>query len=350
MTLHDLWLIIRHYAKWVIAVPLACMLLAGGYMYVTDHMKAQDFTATSTLTVTDPTALLGTVSLSNLMDALAQNQVANLGDEATAVAKSDPATQSITFTVTGGSEEAAVAAANDMAAKTADAIKESLNEQADNYLNAVDQTGEASAIGDGGAVSSGTTTADRVAALRSCVFTVSEAKQASSSASSGVMKYAAVGLVGGLFLVICALALMDSVRRPIKSKADIAEVTDLPVLAQSGDANMGERLWANVQFAANGVLGSICLLPVSGFANKPISLMLEEAVTASADTGSEGLARICGCASLSEDVMGAQAARKADTTIVLVRYWHDTVSELRDTLSELQLAQAKVAGIVLLDN
>ena len=310
MTLHDLWLIIRHYAKWVIAVPLVCMLLAGGYMYVSDHMKAQNFTATSTLTVTDPTSLLAATSLSNLMDALAQNQVVSLGDDAAATAKSDPTTQSVTFTVIGGSEEAAVAAANEVAAKTAEAMKESLNEQADNYINSVDQTGETSAMGDSGAASPGTTAADRVAALRSCVFTISEAKEASSSGSSGVMKYAAVGLVGGLFLVICALALIDSVRRPIKSKADIAEVTDLPVLAQSGDANMGARLWTNVQFVANGALGSICLLPVSGFANKPISLMLEEAVTASADTGSESLAHICGCASLSEDVMGRKLPRK----------------------------------------
>ena len=356
MTLHDLWLIIRHYAKWVIAVPLACMLLAGGYIYVSDHMRAQNFTATSTLTVTDPTALLGTASLSNLMDALAQNQVANLGDDAAATAKSDPATQSITFTVTGGSEEAAVAAANDMAAKTADAIKESLNEQADNYLNAVDQTGEASVIGDGGAVSSGTTTADRVAALRSCVFTISEAKQASSSASSGVMKYAAVGLVGGLFLVICALALMDSVRRPIKSKADIAEVTDLPVLMDGNTAKDGERLWANIQFSVADPQ-SVCVIPISGPARKDISSLIVRAVDGTCAAASGELANsvsaaskslvVEDCASLNEEIAGACIARGADATVVVVRPWDDKAACLRDALSELQLARANVVGIAL---
>ena len=327
-------------------------------MYISDQMKEQNYTATATLTVTDPTALLGTTSLSNLMDALAQNQVANLEDGTTATAKSDPSTQSITFTVTGGSEEAAVTAANNAVEKTADAVKESLNEQADNYLDAVDRTGEGSSAGEGVSASSGTTTTDRVAALRSCAFTISEAKQAVASASSGVMKYAAVGLVGGLFLVICALALMDSMRRPIKSKADIAGVTDLPVLVDGNTAKDGERLWANIQFSVADPQ-SVCVIPISGPARKDISSLIVRAADGACTAASGGLANsvnaasealvVVDCASLNEEIAGACVARGADATVVVVRPWNDRVACLRDALSELQLAQAHVVGIALVE-
>lgn len=337
MTLHDLWLIIRHYVKWVVAVPVACALLAGGFMYVSDHMKEQNFTATSTLTVTDPTSLLSTTSLSNLMDALAKNEVAAVTDEATAAtAKSDPATQSITFTVTGASESDAVNAANNIATRTAEQIKQALIDQSEAYLNIV---GETATTDDGMAQSSDATSSDRVAALRSCVFTVSEAREAAASGSSGAMKYAAVGFVGGLFLVICALALVDSIRRPIKSRVDIAQVTDLPVLAEGANALAGERLWTNVCFACDGQPSSACLLSVLGGGCDHIVSALQEAARDAA---------VVSCCSLQDDLAGARMAREADVTVVAVRPWSDKASDLADVLSELQLAKANVVGVVLL--
>ena len=358
--MHDLWLIIRHYAKWVVAVPLACMLLAGGYVYVSDQMKEQNYTAAATLTVTDSTALLGTTSLSNLMGALAQNQIADLADGATGTVASDPATQSVIFTVFAGSDDAAVATANDAAAKTADAVKESLNEQADNYLSTVDQMSGGPSADEVVTASSGVTTADRVAALRSCVLTISEAKQAVASASSSVVKYAAVGFVGGLFLIICVLALLDSVRRPIKSKADIAEVTDLPMLMTGNSAKDGERLWANIQFSVADPQ-SVCVLPVTGDARRDISSLIAQAACVKCASKREDVESVgpvnassetlvvADCSSLSEDIAGACIARDADATVVVVRLWEDRLACLRDTLSELQLARANVIGIALVE-
>ena len=337
MTLRDLWLIIRHYLKWVIVVPVVCALLAGGFMYASDHMKEQNYTATSTLTVTDPTAMLSATSLSNLMDALAQNEVAAIGDgTTTATAKSDATTQSITFSVTGSSESDAVEAANGIALQTAESIKQALSDQSDAYLEVAE---EAAQVDSDVAPSSGITAADRVAALRSCVFTVAEAKTAVASGSSSVMKYAAVGLVGGLFLVICALALLDSVRRPIKSRADIAEVTDLPVLAEGDDVQTRDRLWINACFAFEGQPSSVCLLPVSGDnCNNLVSVLQEAACDAA----------VVSCRSLQDDLVGARVAREAEVAVVVVRPWFDKTSSLIDVLSELQLAKANVIGVVLL--
>ncbi len=327
-------------------------------MYVSDQMKEQNYTATATLTVTDSTALLGATSLSNLLGALAQNQIADLADDLTGTVASDPATQSVVFTVVAGSDEAAVATANDVAAKTADAIKESLNEQADNYLSTVDQMNGGPSADEAMTASSGVTTADRVAALRSCVLTISEAKQAVASASSGVMKCAAVGFVGGLFLIICVLALLDSVRRPIKGEADIAEVTDLPVLMAGNSANGGERLWVNIQFSVVDPR-SVCVLPVAGGARRDVSSLIAQAAHVKRTSKREGVESagpvsassetlvVTDCASLSEDIAGACVARDADATIVVVRLWEDHLACLRDTLSELQLARANVIGIAL---
>lgn len=343
MTLNDLWLLLRHYAKWVVAIPLTCMLLTGGYMFVSDHMKERNFTAISVLTVTDPTALLSSTSLSNLMDALAQNEVSSLPEGVSAAeADSDPATQSITFTVAAVNEEMAVAASNDIAAKTAEMIRDSLNTQADNYLSIVDQADEGLLPDDSAAVSAGTAAADRVAALRSCVFTVTEAKEASASASSGVLKYAAVGLLGGLFIVICALALFDSVARPVKGRADIAAVTDLPVLVDGDGSVDGERLWANICFLV-ATPRSVCVLPVSGEVRKDVSSLI---VQAAGRDGVDAL-KVSDCPPLSTGIAGARVAREADATIVVVRPWEDKAACLRETLLELQIAQANVIGVAL---
>lgn len=337
MTLRDLWLTIRHYLKWVVIVPIVCALLAGGSMCISDRIKKQNFTATSTLTVADPTALLSVTSLSNLMDALAKNETATVAGGATAAtAKSDPATQSVAFIVTGASREDAVNAANDLADRTAELVKRALADQSEVYLSIV---AEAGVMSGSATQPSGVTSVDRAAALRSCVFTVSEAKTAVASGSGGVLEYAAVGLMGGLFLVICVLLLVDSVRRPIKSRIDIANVTDLPVLAEGTDTQVGERLWTNVCFAFDGPPSSVCLLPVSEGGCDCVASALQEAA--------RGVA-IVSCCSLEGDLAGAIAAREADASVVVVRSWSDRASDLIDVSSELRLARANVVGIVFL--
>lgn len=356
MTLRDLWLTIRHYLKWVIAVPVVCALLAGGFMYASDRMSAQNYTATSTLTVTDPTAILSATSLSNLMDALAQNEVAAAADNVTtATAKTDPLTQSVVFSVTGASEVDAVDAANGIASRTVESIKQALSSQSEEYQEIADTVTRADADA---MQPSGITTADRVAALRSCVFTVTEAKTAEASGSSGVIKYAAVGFVGGLFLVVCFLVFFDSIKRPIKGRADIAQVTDLSVLADDSDALFGERLWTNIQFCAKGDVRLLCLIPVSGAPDTTISDALSRAIAASCSDSARSeyatnkdestcCPSIANCGALGEDVAGARTARDSSAVVVVVRLWDDTAQTLRDTLSELALANAPIVGVVI---
>ena len=356
MTLNDLWLLIRHYAKWVIAVPIVFALLMGGFMCVSGQAKGRVYTATSTLTVADPTALLSATHLTNLMEALARNEIASESeDSAVLTVEVDPATQSAVFTATDASEKGAVGAANTVAKQTAESIKKALAEQSEVYLDTIDDVPTASDIA---MPLLGTSTADRVAALRSCVFTISEAKTAAVSGSGDAVKYAAAGLVGGLLLVICALVLLDSAKRPIKGKVDVRAVTDLPVLSEGVDASAGKRLWANIQFCAGESVRSLCVIPVSGSANTAIETALSSAIDdfysdspsvncISADGAAAVGVTIANCDALAQDISSARLARRADAVILVVQLWGDTEFALNDTLSELVLAGAFVVGIAL---
>ena len=345
--------------------------------------------AVSTLTVVDPTGILNATSLSNLVDALAQNEVAAIANDDTKVtAEVDLAAQSITFSVTATTESDALTVANDLALRTVESTKQVLNDQSDVYLEIAAEAARA----DGLSQSIGVAAADRVAALRSCVFTVSEAKilseddrddlseadgavaseldesngaagvtaEEQSGDFSRVIKYSLAAFVGGLFLVLCVLALIDCVRRPIKGVADVSEVTDLPILAKSSDCLAGDRLWANIQFRAGEALDSVCLIPVSGSVNATVAARLAQAaggicvdLSSEERVGSDRDAwqrpSIISCNALRDDVAGARAARKSDTTVVVVRLWSDSAPALSDTLSELTLANASVAGVVVVD-
>lgn len=357
MTLNDLWLIVRHYAKWVITVPLVCALVAGGLVCLLDHVIEKNYVASSSLTVTDSTTLLSTTSILNLMDVLAQNELALAsGEEVTVKAVADSTAQSIVFTASGPSESSVIAAANDIADRTAELTKQALIEQGEVYLSVVD---EAASVGEGAMLLSGVTAADRMAALRSCTFTVSEAKEAIVNGVGSALKYAAVGLVGGLFLIICALVLVDSIRRPIKDDASVAVVTDVPVLSRGSDSAAGERLWLNVQFCADGPLESLCLVPVSGSADVAMGTVLSNAVESAFSSptrvGSLGVSDhevrpsvIC-CDSLQKDIFGAHTARESSAVIVIVQTWRDTETMLCNMLSELKLVSAPVVGVALTD-
>ena len=362
MTLRDLWLIIRHYAKWVVVVPILCALLAGGFMLAKESARGESYTAKATLTVTDPSGLLSSASLSNLANAVAQN-IVSLNADASATAKADATTQSIDFTATGASADDAVSTVNAIAYESADAIQVTLAQQGDAYWDSVNEAGSLGAASD--AFAPGTTSADRVAALKSCVFTVAEASAAAGSGSSNVVKYAVVGLLGGLFAVGCALVLVDAMRRPLKTKDNVRECTDAPVLAQGATPQDGERLWANVQFASEEPVGSVGVVPVSAVDTQQLCGVLKTAMEAqwpqahvvaieggdlaAATRAGDSAGAVLKCAPLADGMAAAYGARAAQATIVVARTWKDSQAALCDTLKELQLAGGNVVGIVLVD-
>ena len=353
MTLQDLWLLIKRYSKWVILVPVICAVLAGGAGALSGVVGGAMYTASSMLTVIDPTGLVSSTSLANLVNVFAQDQaeLENNGDNGVTVkAEVDSSTQSIKFEVTAPSEQESMDIANRLAERTADAVQSALVEQGAAYMEAVDEMGNQPLAEEGTYINAGATADERAAALRSCFFSVSSATKAEADGVvSRVVKYLLVGILGGLFLAICALVLIDSVKRPIKSSKDIEAVTDLPVWSVSDSRQAGERLWMNIQFATKGPIGSICLLPVSGGKQMGIKEVISKAMSEepSGDMGNSGI-RIETCDSIGESIVGARIAKEASVTIVTAVCWKDSEPTLCGVLEELRLASANVVGIVLL--
>ena len=353
MTLQDLWLVIKRYSKWVILVPVLCAILAGGAGALLGVINGAMYTASSKLTVIDPTGLVSPTSLANLVNVFAQDQAELERDSDNGVAvetKIDSSAQSIEFQVLAPSEQESMDIANRLAERTADAAQSALVDQGAAYMEAVDEMDNQPFTEESTYISTGATADERAAALRSCFFSVSSATKAETDGSaSRVIKYLLVGILGGLFLVICALALIHSMKRPIKSSKDIEAVTDLPIWTVLDNRQAGERLWANIQFAANSPIKSICLLPVSGGKPGEIKEVISKAMSEepSGDMNDSSV-RVETCDSIGESIVGARIAKKASITIVTTVCWKDSESALCDTLEELRLASANVVGIILL--
>ena len=182
----------------------------------------------------------------------------------------------------------------------------------------------------------------KAAALEACVYTVLPAQVASNATSSGAVKYAAVGLVGGLFVVILALALYDSVKRPIKTRQDIAQVTDLPVLNGNGGSTGVELARASLLTACGGAPKGVCVVS-GGEEGKAFAGDLQSSFADVSDDGTS----VSLIAPLVEDASGYFEAQKADVTLVCATAWKNTASGLASILEELKLAKANVVGIVL---
>lgn len=106
---------IKHYSKWVILVPAICAVLVGGIGAFLSVVNGAVYAASSTLTVIDPTGLVSSTSLANLVNVFAQDQVEleNVGDNGVTVkAEVDPSAQSIKFQVTAPGEQESMDIAN----------------------------------------------------------------------------------------------------------------------------------------------------------------------------------------------------------------------------------------------
>lgn len=336
MTLNDLLLLIKRYLGWVIIVPLVCALLAGGIVAVKDQGKDAMYSATATLTVTDPTNSLSPVNLTLLLNATAQNVVSGgLADGVVVTATPEDKTQSVKLTAVASAKDAAQDAANNAAEETSKRMRATLFEQAEVFK-------AESAAPDDGLLFEQDAASVKAAALEACVYTISPSMAAVSAGSSGAIKYAAVGLAGGLFVVVLALALYDSVKRPIKVRSDIARVTDLPVLNSTRVATGVELAQAFLFARCEGAPKNVCVVAEGGKADEFVN-QLKAALVVKAEDG----ARIHAIAPLSEDASGYSEAQRADAVLVCVTQWKSTADDLASVLEELKLAEARMVGVVL---
>lgn len=336
MTLNDLFLLIKRYLKWVIAVPVVCAILAAGFVVVKDAGRVESYSATATLTVTDASNTLSSSSLTQLLDATARSVASDASSEDVSVAAAlVSSSQAVNFTVAAPSAEAAETAADAAAEETATLMKASLSAQAETFK-------EEGAIPTDGMPSEQNAANAKAAALEACAFTINPAEVASTTGSSGMIKYAAVGLVGGLFVVVLVLALYDSVRRPIKTRQDIAQITDLPVLNGNGGTAGVELVRASLLTECEGVPSSVCVVAEGGD-SRQFAAQLKTVF----DAASEYAVDVQPLKPLSEDASGYFKVQNAEATLICVTRWSGTAAGFASCLEELKLAKTNVVGIVL---
>lgn len=177
-----------------------------------------------------------------------------------------------------------------------------------------------------------------------------------------------VGFCGGLVLAICIIVLIYAIRRPVISKNEIEECFQLPVLAVLGKRDCAERLLANIRFAVkDDGIDSVCLVPVSvkSDCQKAVSSLEQATVMESAssrvvkpsndnafcaeDDDARNLLVIYKGDPLTDSIKAAYASRDMDVTLIVAKKWNDSMKMLKNVTEELLLADANLAGYVLIE-
>lgn len=349
MTLRDLWLIIRHYFKSIIVVSLVCAIFVSCGSVFLNTVKGSGHMAISKLTITDPTGLVGATSLVNFADVVAQDEIASEDfDDIEAKTEPDYAAQSVEFTIKASSPELAVDTANSLAERTKESMEAALVRQGDDFLKEVNEAESLSDTKVDSVIASGATAADRVGALRSVSYVVTEALPPKETGIVGLLVYGVVGLLGGFCVMLFGLALYDAARRPIKTKADVLEATDLHVLSTGRSARSVEFLLTNLAFVAGDKpLETVCVFPVSGKGDPEIQALLNDESVRTSSSFEASTVFAC-CDSSKESVAAVKRAHDSDATVLVARVWKDSVADVENALEELRLAKADVVGIALI--
>lgn len=318
--------------------------------------------AEAKLTVGDPTGLVGSTSLVNLVGVLAQAEADEMSSDKVDIdVQVDSATQSVGIEVSAHDAEDSVALANLLAENTRDAARDAFGVQADDFLRRVEDAEDQAAKDEAINVISGPTAIDRAAALRSCVFEISYAPPAEAGLLAGVWKNGVLGLLVGFLFAGCTLSAMDSVRRPIKTMADVAKETDAPILSVGSSQSAFEHFLVNLGFVVDGrENATVCILPMSK-KSAPFAGELEQKAVEAHTFDAQALLgkdakgacpldsmTLLSCPSIAVDATSAQIAASADATVLVACRWDDSRNVLASTLSGLRLAKANVVGIALI--
>lgn len=312
MTFSDLLRLLRHYLKIAIAISIACAVIT----VVVTLLAPSTYEAKATLITDADIALTGGFAQSEA-ELFSQNGI-------TVTSKADTAYRTITIFAEGSDYNGCISAANSAINATADEIRK---------VNAA------------------------------FTITTNEATYA-ERISPGLLKLIAIALVLGVFLSLCALIVIDAIKKPIKSENDIVTLFDLPIIGRIPNRDRGEKLLANIRFLSEEPLNTIAVIP-AGLTGATLtcaeltSVFEHSGVAVSRTKGNPhaegfksaalpGILTIVECPSLSEGIGSVYIAKEADITILCVREWLDSRSALSNMLDELHLAKANIIGVVYL--
>lgn len=352
---------------------LACVLAGGAFGAVRSHLGKSDFSATTTLTIVEPTAGVSASELMPLIKSIAESISAESSQDASIQIKDNLATRTIDFVATADSAQLAVDAANNAASQTVDEAKAVLSELIEKYRS-VKSYGESyesidlqnpSMAALLGALDSG----DRADALAMVTFLTNNAEDGvSSQGRSGIVKFAVLGCAAGVLAVLCMLVLIQISKSPIKGSNDLEKALKLPVFSSANDSSFGERLWAFIRFGIEGPVRRVCLVSINDVrVAKDVADALRAGICESARYGLDLSGEVQDGLNVDRDLMGERCdqvdlavpqaylssaecvfeARQADAVVLCVRTWSDSLRGAKETLAGLNAVRVKVLGIVL---
>lgn len=310
MTLFGLLKLIRHNLAVVIAVPLVCMLIAGGSAFFSPAIYS-----TRATFITDGDVFYGR----GLAEIEASDYVVPDDLLAIAVDSSEDSMQVFVY-VSDFDEAHAMQVANDVVNATVASIR------------TIDSTSN---------------------------IQVNEASSSTEERES-IPKGLAAGLLVGLVLAACYLVLVDLVKAPIKSREEVQNLSELPVLGDVGADD--DQLFVNLRFRGGKDMRSITVVPLadgdealsvanqlaSSFEKVGFSTVCAQ-VPADAEEplpapSVDGVTIYC-CEPLAAGMGVAIAGHASDAVVLYVREWRDNKRQLAATIQELDLAGANLVGI-----
>lgn len=329
------------------------------------------YEASSSITMSDPSGNVSVANMLAVVNDLTQSRIVPYETDESEIKVSTEmgtgaAAQTLVITVEGPVETECVELANSIASgvaidakKVFDALQEA-NEAELADLSALN------ASEDVAAVLSGALLQDVLGSNRTfefCSFMVREAVEARDE-GAGLSTLAVVGLMGGLFLAIAVIVVIDIMKRPIINREELERALELPVLNVGEGSDLGAELWANIQFVAAGAVDSVCLVPLDSDSANECAEFLMEAIAqlgrtaqvhevsgndfSVASVGSSEIS-IYSCAPLNRGVGAAYCAHAASVTVICARTWRDSFKTLENAMRELSIANANVVGVALLD-
>lgn len=352
MTFLDLAKLLKHYAKVVLLILSICIfsfVLIGAEKA---FIEKPEFTATASLTISEPTATVSSSELMPLAQAIAKNIVKEIDGSSVALSTSSEAgTRVISFSAISDNESTSADAANQAALMTVEAIEKSLHDMAASQRDALGQAGVDEIEHPDPLFVVDSVGYDSVAALEAVSFTINDAVAVSSETGPAMTlaKYACIGIVIGCFISVCVVVTINFSRSPVKGREDLESTIGIPFLANFKKQKDARILWANIQFVMNSRPSSVCLVPVGFAVPESLRTGLESAATdcdlSLQDDGSN-LTVITGLP-LNTELRILFDARDAEATVLCVRMWKDSITKTVNTLKELELTGANTVGFIL---
>ena len=364
----DIGKLIREKARIVIALALTGMIAGCLYAGVQKGSGENVCVAESQIVISDITSSSksGVLSLAKSLAVDAWREEAQEGESAEIEIERDE--DSVLISVSASSEDRSIAAANATAHSAAERLEVVLAEEEERRLGRLAAELDASLSSEADGFSDILlldTFSQRAKGAFDNVFVsvVDATASAGASGRQGAAALGIAGLVGGGFLAICYILLLEAIKKPIRGREELSNLLSRPVVDVFACDN-------SARLAAYGLLPSsghdvetVCLLPAGSAKSVAI---LENALLQVSDDR-EDFKVIAGrdyeeersratektaclfvvCEPLCDKPSGLAVAKEADRTIVCALERIDTEAQVKALLSELDFASVFCASGVL---